>query len=317
LQVTKFTSIIRLILENCEKRKKCRVSFAARNPPNLCVKPTCSINNQHTPLTLDTLQIIILSVIQGLTEFLPISSSAHLILLPHLTQWEDQGLAFDVAVHVGSLLAVLMYFQKDLSPLFKSWLASLMTRKLTPESRLVWGVAVGTIPVGLVGITIVNLEIDQFLRSPLLIATTTILFGGILWWADVIGKQERDELTLTWQDILLIGMAQALALMPGTSRSGITMTAALLLGLNRKAAARFSFLLSIPVIILAGIQETLSLSTQTTPVVWSTLLLGVIFSAISAYLCIRLFIGVLDRIGMLPFALYRLGLGIMLLIWFI
>jgi len=266
---------------------------------------------------LDTLHIIILAVIQGLTEFLPISSSAHLILFPHLTQWDDQGLAFDVAVHVGSLLAVLMYFRQDLIPLFNSWLDSIITRKLTPESRLVWGVAIGTIPVGLVGITLVNLEIDELLRSPLLIATTTIVFGILLWWADIIGKRQRDEFTLTWSDILFIGLAQALALIPGTSRSGITMTAALLLGLNRKAAARFSFLLSIPVILLAGLQETLSLSTQTTPVVWSTLLLGVIFSALSAYLCIRLFIGFLDKIGMLPFALYRLALGIILLIWFI
>lgn len=266
---------------------------------------------------MDIWHIIILAVLQGLTEFLPISSSAHLILFPQLTGWEDQGLAFDVAVHIGSLFAVLMYFRTDLKPLIVSWFQSIKTRQLTPESRLVWGVGIGTIPVGLVGLAIVGAGLESHLRSPLIIATSTIVFGLLLWWADVIGKRERDELTLTWQDILLIGLAQALALIPGTSRSGITMTAALLVGLSRKAAARFSFLLAIPVIILAGMSETLKLIGQNTPVNWSALGFGVIFSALSAYLCIHVFIRLLDRIGMFPFVVYRVGLGIALLIWVI
>ncbi|KHD07885.1 UDP pyrophosphate phosphatase [Candidatus Thiomargarita nelsonii] len=262
---------------------------------------------------MDIWQIIILAVTQGLTEFLPVSSSAHLILLPHLTGWEDQGVAFDVAVHVGSLIAVLMYFRADLKPLLESWIQSIKTRQLTPESRLVWGVGIGTIPAGLLGLAIAGLDFDESLRSPLVIATTTIVFGLLLGWGDMIGKRERDEYSLTWKDILLIGLAQALALIPGTSRSGITMTAALLLGINRKAAARFSFLLSIPIIILAGANESLSLIG--TSVDWSALSLAVAFSAISAYLCIHAFISLLDRIGMLPFVVYRLGLGIVLLIW--
>ncbi|RKZ40126.1 MAG: undecaprenyl-diphosphatase [Gammaproteobacteria bacterium] len=264
---------------------------------------------------MDIWHIIILAVIQGLTEFLPISSSAHLILFPQLTGWEDQGLAFDVAVHVGSLVAVLMYFRADLKPLLVSWFKSMKTWELTPESRLVWGVGVGTVPVGLMGLAIVGAGLEGYLRSPLIIATATIVFGLLLWWADVIGKRERDELTLSWQDILLIGLAQALALIPGASRSGVTMTAALLVGLNRKAAARFSFLLAIPVIILAGMSETLKLMSQNVPVNWYALGLGVVFSALSAYLCIRVFISLLDRIGMLPFVIYRVGLGIALLLW--
>lgn len=266
---------------------------------------------------MDIWHIIILAFIQGLTEFLPISSSGHLILFPQLIGWEDQGLAFDVAVHVGSLIAVLMYFQNDWKPLLASWLQSMKNLQLTSESRLVWGVGVGTVPVGLVGLAISSAGLENQLRSPLIIATTTIVFGLLLWWADAIGKRERDEYSLTWQDILLIGLAQALALIPGTSRSGITMTAALLLGLQRKAAARFSFLLAIPTIILAGVIETASLTSQGTDINWYALGFAVVCSALSAYLCIHTFIKLLDRIGMLPFMLYRVGLGIILLIWIV
>jgi len=266
-------------------------------------------------IILDIWHIIILAILQGLTEFLPISSSAHLILFPKLTGLVDQGLAFDVAVHVGSLIAVLMYFRADLKPLLISWLQSIKTQQLTAESRLVWGVVIGTIPVGFIGLAVQSADIETFLRSPQIIATTSIGFGLLLWWMDVIGKRQRDELTLRWRDILLIGLAQVLALIPGTSRSGITITAALLLGLTRKAAARFSFLLSIPVILLAGTSETLTLLNQNTSVNWMALGFGVVFSALSAYLCIRVFISLLDRIGMLPFVLYRVVLGIVLFIW--
>jgi undecaprenyl-diphosphatase len=266
---------------------------------------------------MDISHIIILSVIQGLTEFLPISSSGHLILFPHLIGWQDHGVAFDVAVHVGSLIAVLMYFRADLKPLLMSWLCSMKTGQLTPESRLVWGVGIGTIPTGLVGVAIVGAGLEDYLRSPLLIAIATIGFGLLLWWADVIGKRERNEYSLTWQDILFIGLAQALALIPGTSRSGITITAALLVGLKRPAAARFSFLLAIPIIILAGGIETVSLINEDITVNWFALLLAVAFSGISAYLCIHTFIKFLDRIGMLPFALYRIVLGILLFIWIV
>jgi undecaprenyl-diphosphatase len=265
---------------------------------------------------LDILHIIVLAVIQGLTEFLPISSSAHLILIPQFLGWPDQGTVFDVSLHIGSLIAVLIYFKPQLSSLLKNWINSFKNKEISSESRLVWGIGIATIPASLVGLVITNTDLDVLLRSPRVIASTTILFGLLLGLAEWMGTRERNEYSLTWRDIILIGLAQAVALVPGTSRSGITMTAALLLGLTRKAAARFSFLLSIPVIILAGTDETVFLIGQNDhSVAWSALLLGVTVSALSAYWCIRLFINLLDYIGMLPFVLYRLGLGVALFIW--
>ncbi|MCK5720401.1 MAG: undecaprenyl-diphosphate phosphatase [Thiomargarita sp.] len=264
---------------------------------------------------MDIWNIIALAIIQGLTEFLPISSSAHLILFPQIMGQEDQGLAFDVAVHFGSLLAVLIYFRHDLKPLLLSWLKSIQTRQLTAESRLVWGIFLGTIPVAVFGLLILVLNLENDLRSAFIIATATIFFAVLLWLADIMGKQKRDELSLTGKDILIIGLAQAVALIPGTSRSGITITAALALGLTRKAAARFSFLLAIPVIILAGAVETIKLVQQTDILNWYALILGFTFSALSAYICIYFFISLLDRISMLPFVIYRILLGIALFIW--
>lgn len=265
---------------------------------------------------MDIWQIITLALLQGLTEFLPISSSAHLILVPEFTTWEDQGTAFDVAVHLGTLTAVIFYFRNDIKPLFLAWTQSVRTRELKPESRLVWGVIVGTIPVSIVGLLISVTGWMDHLRSGLLIATTTLIFGGLLWYADTHASQKRNEYQITWLDITFIGLAQAVALLPGTSRSGITITAALLMGLSREAAARFSFLLSIPAIILAGADETVLVLTQNIPVDWTALLLGLIISAVSAYLCIEVFIRLLNQIGMLPFVIYRLVLGVFLLIWY-
>lgn len=262
---------------------------------------------------MDIWHIIVLASVQGITEFLPISSSAHLILLPILTSWEDQGLAFDVALHVGSLIAVLMYFRQELGILISGWFTSFKTHQLTPESRLVWGIGLGTIPIGIVGLTIEGLQLGTSLRTPTVIATATISFGLLLWIADVIGKRERNEFSLTILDILIIGLAQSIALIPGTSRSGITITVALLLGLERKAAARFSFLLSVPAIVLAGASEGIQIVQQQTEVEWFALIFGATVSAIVAYFCIRTFIALLDRIGMLPFVIYRLLLGIFLL----
>ncbi len=264
---------------------------------------------------MDILQIITLALVQGLTEFLPISSSAHLILVPVLTAWQDQGLAFDVAVHVGTLLAVLLYFRREISVMLAEWLGSLIGRGLRAEARLAWAVILGTIPVGLAGLLCADF-IALHLRSPLVIAATTIAFGLLLWWADSRGQRRRNEHELTWKDVIIIGTAQAFALIPGTSRSGVTMTAALATGLTRKAAARFSFLLSIPGIILAGGLETLELIGLPQPAPWDVLLLGATISGVSAYLCIHFFLKLLERIGMLPFVIYRLILGAMLLLFF-
>ncbi|MEL7451529.1 MAG: undecaprenyl-diphosphate phosphatase [Pseudomonadota bacterium] len=262
---------------------------------------------------MELIHIIVLAIVQGLTEFLPVSSSAHLILVPRFLGWEDQGLAFDVAVHVGTLTAVVWYFRKDLRTISAAWLHSLSSGTRSRDSRLAWAVLLGTIPVGLCGLLFGDF-IETTLRSPMVIAGTTIGFGVLLWLADLWGPQRRDEHHLDRLDILLVGCAQALALIPGTSRSGITMTAALALGLTRSGAARFSFLLSIPLILLAGGLETVKLVQSEVAVDWLSLLLGTLLSALSAYLCIRLFLSFLERVGMLPFAVYRLLLGIVIIL---
>jgi len=261
-------------------------------------------------------QTLFLALLQGLTEFLPISSSAHLILLPLLNDWQDQGLAFDVAVHMGSLTAVVWYFRCQLITMSKDWGCSVVQRKSVGESRLAWAVLLGTIPVGLAGL-IFHDFISTELRSPLVIAATTIGFGLLLGWADWRAKQSRDEHSLSWGDIVFVGIAQAIALIPGTSRSGITMTAGLMLGLERSAAARFSFLLSIPVIVLSGGLETIKLIQSDTLVDWTTLLIATTVSALAAYLCIYLFLKLVSRMGMWPFVVYRLLLGAGLLYIFL
>ncbi len=262
-------------------------------------------------------QAIILAILQGLTEFLPISSSAHLILPSQILGWPDQGLAFDVAVHIGTLLAVMTYFRIELRQMTMAWFSSVFKQQHSADSRLAWGVLWGSIPVGVVGFLFKGF-IEQNLRSTLVIAIATLLFAFVLWFADSrAGKNNRDEHKLRTKDILVIGLAQMLALIPGTSRSGATITAGLLMGLTREGAARFSFLLSIPVILLAGGLKALDLIQQDGLVDISMLSLGVVISAVSAFLCIHVFLKLLEKVGMLPFVIYRLILGSVLLYWVI
>lgn len=264
---------------------------------------------------MDIIQIIVLALVQGLTEFLPISSSAHLILVPYLTDWPDQGLAFDVAVHVGTLTAVVLYFRKEINAMFFAWLASLKGRH-SDESKLAWAVLIGTIPVGLAGLLFKDV-ISEHLRTPLVIAATTIVFGILLGYSYCSGKGKRNEYSISFFDVFVIGCAQAIALIPGTSRSGITITAGLFLGLSAQASARFSFLLSIPVIVLAGGVETLDYLKVASIGDMNDLIIGAAISAISAYLCIHFFLKLLDRIGMAPFVAYRLALGLLLLVFYL
>ena len=264
---------------------------------------------------MDILQIFVLAIVQGITEFLPVSSSAHLILVPILTGWQDQGLAFDVAVHIGTLSAVIFYFRLEIIGMLGAWFKSLATFKQTPDSQLAWAIGLGTIPVGLAGLLFKDV-IEAHLRSPLVIATTTIVFGLLLWLADRVGDRLRSEYDMRWVDVLLIGLSQALALIPGTSRSGITMTIALMLGFTREAAARFSFLLSIPVILLAGGLLIKDLAESGVPVDWVALILGAVLSGLSAWTCIHYFLKFLSQLGMLPFVIYRMALGIFLFLMF-
>ncbi len=260
-------------------------------------------------------QIVILALLQGFTEFLPISSSAHLILVPNLTGWQDQGLAFDVAVHVGTLLAVISYFYKEVSQVARGSLGMVCPRLATASTPLAWYLFIGTIPVVLIAYFAQPL-VETLLRNPLIIAAATIIFALVLWWSVLVGKQQRTLTDLRLKDAIWIGLSQAVALIPGTSRSGITMTAGLFLGLNRDAAARFSFLLSIPVIALAGGKYIYDLLKSSGEVEWQALIFGAILAAVSAWLAIHFFLTLIQKLGFMPFILYRLALGGFLLWWF-
>ena len=259
---------------------------------------------------MDILQIIWLAIIQGLSEFLPISSSAHLILPSQILGWSDQGLAFDVAVHVGSLVAVVVYFRDEIFRLSAGWLKSLGGPR-TPESDLAWYIVIGTVPAGLAGL-IFGGFIEVHLRSMGVIAVTTIVFGLLLGWADLRFRGGKTLHELTWKVALLVGLAQTLSLIPGTSRSGITITAALMLGFDRMSAARYSFLLAIPIIALSGGYKWLELLGHGS-VPWSDIIMGAVVSGITAYLCIHSFLRFVERVGMLPFVIYRVALGALLI----
>ena len=265
--------------------------------------------------SLDHIQAVFLALIQGITEFLPISSSAHLALVPLLTSWPDQGLAFDCVVHLGSLTAVIFYFRSDLARMASGFTITLKQRSISAnrDGYMAWLIGFATIPVGLFGLTFKEMIENDF-RSLTVIGTTSIVFGLLLWLADSEDKNSKTENSWSLRDAMIVGVAQAIALIPGTSRSGITMTAALMMGYNRETAARFSFLLSIPVIILAGgikIKDWIEQPEQAADL--PALLIGYGISAISAYLCIHYFLKYLQRIGMGPFVIYRVLLGAILL----
>jgi undecaprenyl-diphosphatase len=253
----------------------------------------------------------VLALVQGLTEFLPISSSAHLLLPTLLLGWPDQGLAFDVAVHVGTLLAVLWYFRGTLLELLIGVIDGIQQRELNHYCEDVLYLALASLPVAVVGL-LLNDHMEQLRRVPVIISTT-IVFALLLWWADRRAATAGRTRLSSVGAALFVGFAQALAPIPGTSRSGITMTAGLLLGLSREAAARFAFLLSIPVIAGAGLLKTADLLAADSPVPWDMLLLGTVVAGCSAYMCIAVFLRVIDRVGMLPFVIYRLLLGAALL----
>ncbi|PCJ24586.1 MAG: undecaprenyl-diphosphatase [SAR86 cluster bacterium] len=262
---------------------------------------------------MDFFQITFLGVLQGLTEFLPISSSGHLILPSLLFSWNDQGLTFDVAVHVGTLVAVLLYFRKDILRLTLAWLKSFAVRQNTEDSRLAWMLIVATIPAGIAGL-LLNDYVEEYGRSLLVIGVTSIVFALFLYWSDKTGSKQLSMAELNWKTVLLIGFAQVLAIIPGTSRSGVTMTAALFCNLDRRAAARFSFLMSIPLILGSGLLKGLDLAAEGGAAVeWLVLAYGALVSAVVAYFCIHFFLQLIERVGFVPFVIYRLIMGFLLL----
>ena len=259
---------------------------------------------------MDYYQAILLALIQGVTEFLPISSSGHLLLPAKFFGWPDQTLTFDVAVHIGSLLAVVIYLRKELKELFTAWIHSIFFRAWSVQSFLAWQLVIATIPAALCG-WFFSEFIENNLREVVVIAAATTFFGIILGVADFWRKKSKTLEDLGWGDVFVIGVSQALALIPGTSRSGITMTSALFLGYSREDAARFSFLMSVPIISLSGMYKGSHLIVSQT-IDWEPLILGVFVSSISAYVCIYSFLRFIQKIGMLPFVIYRICLGLIL-----
>ena len=261
------------------------------------------------------LRAVVLALVQGVTEFLPISSSAHLILVPYLFGWPDQGLAFDIATNTGTLLAVVVYFRRDLAELARGLLRPAehpQVEGMAPR-RLLWALVLGTIPVAAAGLVLAD-WVSTAARDPLLIAVTSIGFGLLLWAADRWGRRHRDLDSLTLGDAVLVGLCQALALVPGTSRSGATMTAALALGYRRPAAARFSFLLAIPVGVLATGYDLLKVALGEVPAGdLLAMLVGLVVAAVSAYLVIGALLAWLQRQTMTPFVVYRVALGLVIL----
>jgi len=268
---------------------------------------------------MDTIELFLLALIQGLTEFLPISSSAHLILPSAVLGWKDQGQSLDVALHVGTLLAVVLYFRKEVGSMAVAWFG---TMGVGPEKntnsfdgKLAWWILLASIPLGIAGLLGKDF-IDENLRSAAVIAVTTIVFGLLLGFADIKAKENVTVEKLGLKGAMIIGLSQALALIPGTSRSGITMTLGMMLGLSKENSARFSFLLSIPGIIMPGGYLTYKLMSSTETVDWQVLGLGSLLAFVSAYACIHYFLILVGKLGMMPFVIYRLILGAAL-IWFI
>lgn len=254
------------------------------------------------------LQLVVLAIVQGLTEFLPVSSSGHLILVPSVFGWTDQGLAFDVAVHFGSLIAVWIFFRHDIVALLRGAAAILTGNLNAEETRMVWYLGLGTLPVAVAGLFFAG-WIAANLRDPLIVVVTLSGYGILMALADRFAPSERNITDVRIRDALVIGFAQALALIPGTSRSGVTITTGRILGIARQDAARYSFLLSVPAIMLATMYEAVILVTGDTPVAWDNLALAALISAIVAYISIEFFMRVVSAIGLLPFAIYRLVLA--------
>lgn len=261
---------------------------------------------------MTTLQVVVLAIVQGLTEFLPISSSGHLVLVPYLVDWADQGLAFDVAVHFGSLVAVCIFFREDLAGLLRGGLQLLGGDYRQPQANMALAIALGTVPAALAGLLFAS-WIEGNLRDPAVIVYTLSGYGILMAVADRMASSNRNITGVRIRDALLIGLAQALSLVPGTSRSGVTITAARLLGFARQDAARFSFLLSAPVILLATVYKGVELVMGDDAVRWGQLGLGALVAAVVAYASIDFFMRFVSRIGLAPFAAYRLALAAVIL----
>jgi undecaprenyl-diphosphatase len=257
-------------------------------------------------------QIVVLALIQGLTEYLPVSSSAHLILGSLAFGWPDQGLVLDTATHLGTLLAVLVYFRKDLLDMLISWTRPVSSSADREHRKMASYLVLASVPVLLTG-ALLHEWIEMYLRDIRVVAWSTLVFGLLLLVADVKGARRKEITDFSLKNALWVGLAQVLALVPGTSRSGITITAARFMGFSADAAARFSFLLAIPVVAAAGLYSALKIAAGETLVEWVDFFIAVGVSAVAGWICIAAFLALLKRVGLIPFVIYRLLLGLVLL----
>jgi undecaprenyl-diphosphatase len=259
------------------------------------------------------LEAIVLGIVQGLTEFLPISSTAHLRIIPAFAGWEDPGAAFTAVTQLGTLAAVLLYFRRDLLGIARAWLGGLRdpARRATAESRVGWYILVGTIPILVFGFVFSD-QIETGARSLHLIGTTMIVLGIVLFAAEKVGTRTRPLDTLRWRDGIVVGFAQAAALVPGVSRSGATISAGLFLGLERAAAARYSFLLSVPAVVLSGVYELKDIGGDSNATVGATAL-ATVLAFVVGYASIALLLRYLTTHTVNLFVVYRIAVGVIVL----
>jgi len=263
---------------------------------------------------MEVVEAIVLGVIQGVTEFLPVSSTGHLILVPWILGWAEQGLTFDVALHIGTLFAVLWYFRKDWVAFAKAGVRLLQGHRNEPDARMVMLIAAATIPGALAGLLAEDF-VETYLRSPLVVALTLIALALVLIAAERYGRREKHLDGISWRDALVVGLAQTLALVPGVSRSGVTITAGLFRGMHRHTAAHFSFFLSAPIIWGAGAKNTFDLfSNGVTGGQIAILGIGILTSAFVGYLAIAFLLRYLTTHTTYVFIYYRIALGIVVLL---
>lgn len=272
---------------------------------------------RYAGLLMPLAHVIVLGILQGLTEFLPVSSSAHLIIVPWILGWDDGGLTFDVALHLGTLVAVLLYFFKDWVQIIGQGIGLRIGHDLALEQNrnLLWLLVAGTIPGGVIGF-LFEKQAETSLRSPYVIATAAIIIGLVMWLADSSGRRQNDIGHISMMDALFVGAGQALAIIPGVSRSGITISAGLWRNLDRETAARFSFLLSTPIIAGAGLKKFWDLMKHGGGLphdMQTAFLTGILVSAITGCLAIGFFLSYVRRRSLAFFVWYRIVFGIIVI----
>jgi undecaprenyl-diphosphatase len=263
---------------------------------------------------LDFLQAVVLGLIQGLTEFLPISSSAHLRIFPELFGWGDPGAAFTAVIQIGTELAVLIYFRHDIWRIGSAWVRSLFQPEYRGhiDARMGWYVIVGSLPIVLLGVVLKDV-IERDLRNLWIIAAMLVLLGLVLGIADRVSSGERDLKHVGMKHAVLLGLAQAAALVPGVSRSGATISMGLFLGLTREAATRFAFLLAIPAVIGAGLFELKDVPSGQNDYGWGATVVATLVSFVVGYAAIAWLLRYVSTRSYLPFVVYRVGLGLLTL----